>query len=248
MFRSLKYAEINADATPNNIANAKAPPTNQCRRCFSFASISSRGTTGRAVNVVTSSTKCGCSTINPEGFANTRPLAYRRFYGDLAEDKERKPSDLVHENDALVFRQDYRIHRPRKDNHVNSEILSTKNAAGLRATFVKNFYTLFHAIVNSVSVETVLRQQQLRVAVRDQPVGNAHSHDANLVLQSVLFQQLEHCRTESTREISLLARDDQALRARQREQQRRVKRFHEPRIHDRGFNAVSGCELFCCFE
>ena len=49
---------------------------------------------------------------NPEEVANTRPLAQTRFIEDLAEERRRKSSDLVHENDALVcFRQDYRINK-----------------------------------------------------------------------------------------------------------------------------------------
>ena len=63
-FRSLKYADTTADAAPSNIAIAKAPPRNQRRRCFSFASICCSGTTGCAVNTVSSSSKCGCSTIS----------------------------------------------------------------------------------------------------------------------------------------------------------------------------------------
>ena len=159
----MKYAETNADAAPSSIATANAPLRNQRRLCLIFASIFSRGITGRAVNVVSSSSKCGCS-IRPEYLANTRPLARPRvegtFYRDLERWKGRKASECARKRRVCL-----RYH-----------------AAGLRAAFVKNFYTLFHAIVNYVSVEPVFSQQQLRVAVRDQPVGNTHTDYANLVL------------------------------------------------------------------
>ena len=60
-FRSFRYDASSAEAAPSIIARANAPPSSQCLRCRSFASIFSSGTTGRADSRVRSSSKCGCA-------------------------------------------------------------------------------------------------------------------------------------------------------------------------------------------
>jgi len=55
-------------------------------------------------------------------------------------------------------------------------------AASFRATIVKHFNALSYAVVDSVFVQSVLREQQFCVTMGDEPVRNPHANDANFVL------------------------------------------------------------------
>src|SRR5215218_832322 len=106
------------------MAMAKAPPRTQCLRCRSFASIFSRGTTGRADSTVSWSSKCGDAGF-PKSLSKLCSFIFNcneRYGRELYEEKlaaitrpqircngrpvsdgegDLKPSDLVHGNNAV---------------------------------------------------------------------------------------------------------------------------------------------------
>jgi len=55
----------------------------------------------------------------------------------------------------------------------------------LRAAIVEDVDGFFDARVNPIRIKAVLGEQQLRVAMCHDAVGNAHANQANLVLKSV---------------------------------------------------------------
>src|SRR5438270_6732066 len=97
----------------------------------------------------------------------------------------------------------------------------------LRTTILDYFERLFDAGVNSVRVESVFRQQQLRISMSDDAIGHAHSHHANSILQTIFFQQFDDGRTKAAGEIGFFDSNNQALGARQRQQQSTVEWLHE---------------------
>src|SRR5205085_8609418 len=76
---------------------------------------------------------------------------------------------------------------------------------------IKNFDALSNAVVDPVSIEAVLSEQQLGVAVRNQTIRNSHSNHPNLVLQAILFEEFQHRRAKPTGKIRLFNGNDQAL-------------------------------------
>ncbi len=52
----------------------------------------------------------------------------------------------------------------------------------LRAPVLKNVYALSYSGVDPIGVETVFGEEQFRIAMRNQPVGNAHAHQSYSVL------------------------------------------------------------------
>src|SRR6185369_5631133 len=60
----------------------------------------------------------------------------------------------------------------------------------------------------------------------------------DLVLQTVLFEQLHHRRSKTAGQVCFLDRDDQTLRSCKCEQQRRVEWLNKSPVHDCGFDAI----------
>src|SRR5687767_653709 len=98
------------------------------------------------------------------------------------------------------------------------DMVSGDDLMVLRAAIVEDVHGFLDARVNSIRIKAVLGEQQLRIAMRHDAVGNAHANDADLVLKSVFFQQLEDGRAESTGQVSFFYGYNQALGARQGQQ------------------------------
>src|ERR1700682_5174599 len=108
------------------------------------------------------------------------------------------------------------------------------------AAIVQNFDTLFHPHVDPVSVETVLRQKQFGIAVSDQPVGYAHAHNVNFVLQTVLLEQFQDGRTKPAGYIGFFDRNQKTSAAGQRQEQLGIEWLYKPSIDDRCFDPFLG--------
>lgn len=85
-----------------------------------------------------------------------------------------KTSVLVHGNNAVVC-----LTAKSADYLCN---LWLNSAAGLGATVVKYLDALSDAVVNAVSVESILREEQFRVTMRDETIRNSHSDHAHFIL------------------------------------------------------------------
>ena len=126
-------------------------------------------------------------------FAITGPrgrLGFRRG-------EDRKSSDLVHGNNALVLLGISPAKAQRRKEDLQPQTVLVCTALRLRVkpifllrlvcffmttTVVKHVDTLAHAVVNAIGIEPVLRQQQLCVTMRDEAIRNAHTDHAHLIL------------------------------------------------------------------
>ena|SRR6185503_8548473 len=165
------YEASSAEAAPSIIATANAPPRNQCLRCRVFASIFSNGTTGRAESSVRSSSNCGfdtrsgefvalsnlffivslpgqnCREVWPIGFlCNHEATPNTASLGRDLPVEERKWCTVCHEKAQM--------HKT-----IANPLCDFCALLWLKATIVEDVDTLFHAVVDAVSVEPVLRQQ-----------------------------------------------------------------------------------------
>ena len=61
-----------------------------------------------------------------------------------------------------------------------------------RAPAFQDIQRFLYTSVNPVSVQTILGQKKFCVPVGNDTIGNTHADYADLVLQPVLFQQLQH--------------------------------------------------------
>src|SRR6185295_8675414 len=56
------------------------------------------------------------------------------------------------------------------------------------STVVQHVNTLFHASINPICIEPILGEQEFGIAMRDQPIRDAHPYDPYFVLQAVFLQ------------------------------------------------------------
>ena len=108
----------------------------------------------------------------------------------------------------------------------------------LSSTIVKHVNAFFHARVDAVSVKSILGQQKLGIAMRHQTIGNPHSNYPNLVLETILFEQLEYSRAEPAGQIRFFDGDDDAFRLRQGKQQLGIERFYKACVDYRRLDFV----------
>src|SRR6187401_3616159 len=84
----------------------------------------------------------------------------------------------------------------------------------LACTFLGEFGRCpFYLLIDPVRIEPVLTEQQLCVAMRDDPVGHAHPDNFDLVLQSICLEQFHHRGTKAAGQICLLDSNDQTVRS-----------------------------------
>jgi len=91
----------------------------------------------------------------------------------------------VHRNNAVGCCEPFRNTCPES----NALQLHLRNAAaGFGSSIVEDLDALSHAVVNPVSIKSILRKEQLRVTVSDEAIRDPHSNYMNLVLQTVLLE------------------------------------------------------------
>ena len=59
------------------------------------------------------------------------------------------------------------------------------------ASIVQHLDALLHSCVYAVSVQPVLREQQLGVSMSDEAIGDAHAYEPKFVLQPIFFKQFQ---------------------------------------------------------
>ena len=77
---------------------------------------------------------------------------------------------------ALYGRKIWGVKKLRGFRMPGSDLLS------LRAPVLENVYALSYPGVDPIGVETVFGEEQFRITVRNQTVGNAHAHQSYSVL------------------------------------------------------------------